>query len=392
MADSTSPVPQVIEGAGAVPMINQINDAASQSMIGGRNAETTSLLTWGYIGGRISGVVRANGTVALTASNTNYVVMKKSDLVVSASTATTNWDDSTDYWRLYSVVTNTTTVTSYADERLGNSGLFGLGAAGAGTVTSVGAAGGIETTTGVAITGAGTIRAAIVQNAQIGTNYTVLADDRFKLVTLSNASPVAVTLPEAVGTFGSGWCAFFKNAGAGTVTITPTTSTIDGGSSLVLTTGQCALVVSNGTNYISAFVASGGGATWGGIGGTLASQTDLQAALDAKAAVGVPQNSQSTAYTLVLSDANKHILHPSADTTARIITIPANSSVAFPVGTAVTFINQNAAGVMTIAITTDTMRLAGAGTTGSRTLAANGMATALKITSTEWIISGTGLT
>ena len=105
----------------------------------------------------------------------------------------------------------------------------------------------------------------------------------------------------------------------------------------------------------------------------------------------IEQNSQSGAYTLVLSDAGKHILHPSADTTARIFTIPANSSVAYPVGTAITFVNQNAAGVVTIAITTDTMRLAGAGTTGSRTLAANGVATALKITSTEWIISGTGI-
>lgn len=106
----------------------------------------------------------------------------------------------------------------------------------------------------------------------------------------------------------------------------------------------------------------------------------------------IEQNSQSGAYTLVFSDANKHILHPSADTTARTFTIPSNSSVAFPVGTAITFVNQNAAGVLTIAITSDTMRLAAAGTTGSRTLAANGMATALKITSTEWIINGTGLT
>ena len=106
----------------------------------------------------------------------------------------------------------------------------------------------------------------------------------------------------------------------------------------------------------------------------------------------IPQNSKSTAYTLVLADAGKHILHPSADTTARTMTIPANSSVAYPIGTALTFVNQASAGVMTIAITADTMRLAGAGTTGSRTLAANGIATALKVTSTEWIISGTGLT
>jgi hypothetical protein len=107
----------------------------------------------------------------------------------------------------------------------------------------------------------------------------------------------------------------------------------------------------------------------------------------------LPQNSQSAAYTLVLADSGKHILHPSADTTARTFTIPANSSVPFPVGTAVTFINENGTGgVVTIAITTDTMRLAGAGTTGSRTLARNGIATAVKITATSWIISGTGLT
>jgi len=108
--------------------------------------------------------------------------------------------------------------------------------------------------------------------------------------------------------------------------------------------------------------------------------------------LNIPQNSQSANYTLVLGDSGEHIFHPSADTTARTWTIPANSSVAFPIGTAVTFINQNSAGVITIAITTDTMRLAGAGTTGNRTLAANGIATAIKIASTEWIISGTGLT
>jgi hypothetical protein len=119
--------------------------------------------------------------------------------------------------------------------------------------------------------------------------------------------------------------------------------------------------------------------------------TTTQAA-DSIGTRGVPQNSQSAAYTLVIEDAGKHILHPSADTTARTFTIPANGSVAFPVGTVVTFVNQNAGGVITIAITTDTMRLAGAGTTGSRTLAANGIATCIKLTSTEWIISGTGLT
>jgi hypothetical protein len=106
----------------------------------------------------------------------------------------------------------------------------------------------------------------------------------------------------------------------------------------------------------------------------------------------IPQNSKSAAYTTVLSDGGKHILHPSADTTARTFTIDSNANVPYPLGTAITFVNQASAGVLTIAITSDTMRLAGAGTTGSRTLAANGTATALKITTTEWIISGVGLT
>jgi len=117
--------------------------------------------------------------------------------------------------------------------------------------------------------------------------------------------------------------------------------------------------------------------------------------VDGTDAVGfrnIPQNSRSAAYTLVLADSGKHIFHPSADTTARTFTIPANSSVAYPIGTAITFINQNGAGVVTIAITTDTMRLSPAGTTGSRTLAANGSATCVKVTSTEWLISGSGLT
>jgi hypothetical protein len=129
--------------------------------------------------------------------------------------------------------------------------------------------------------------------------------------------------------------------------------------------------------------------------GTPASGNLSSCTADGTNAVGyltIPQNSQSAAYTLVLADSGKQIFHPSADTTARTFTIPANSSVAFPIGTAITFINQDSAGVVTIAITTDTMRLAGAGTTGSRTLAANGIATCVKVTSTEWIISGTGLT
>lgn len=104
----------------------------------------------------------------------------------------------------------------------------------------------------------------------------------------------------------------------------------------------------------------------------------------------VPQQSKSAAYTTVLADAGKHILHPTADNNARTFTIDSNANVVYPVGTAITFVNQ--INTVTIAITTDTLVLAGTGATGSRTLAANGIATALKIETQKWVISGTGLT
>jgi hypothetical protein len=106
--------------------------------------------------------------------------------------------------------------------------------------------------------------------------------------------------------------------------------------------------------------------------------------------INTPINSQSAAYTLVLTDAGKTILHPDSDNNARTFTIPANGSVAYPVGTVITFVNMK--NTVTIAITTDTMYLAGPGTTGSRTLAEYGVATAVKLTSTTWLISGNGLT
>ena len=128
--------------------------------------------------------------------------------------------------------------------------------------------------------------------------------------------------------------------------------------------------------------------------GTPSSGTLSSCTVDGTNSVGflnIPQNSQSAAYTLVLADAGKHIFHPSGDANARTYTIPANSSVAYAIGTAITFINMTSQ-VVTIAITTDTMYLSSAGTTGSRSLAQYGSATAIKMTSTTWLISGSGLT
>lgn len=128
--------------------------------------------------------------------------------------------------------------------------------------------------------------------------------------------------------------------------------------------------------------------------GTPASGNLSSCTADGTDAVGfrnIPQNSQSAAYTTVLADAGKHIYHPTGDANARTFTIAANASVAYPIGTCITFINETSQAV-TIAINTDTLVLAGTGSTGSRTLAQYGVATATKVTSTRWYINGTGLT
>lgn len=86
-------------------------------------------------------------------------------------------------------------------------------------------------------------------NPQTGTTYTYVSGDNGKLVTHSNASAIAGTLPQATGSFAAGWWMDVANIGAGTLTITPTTSTINGAATLVLTTGQGCRIISDGTNY-----------------------------------------------------------------------------------------------------------------------------------------------
>jgi hypothetical protein len=106
--------------------------------------------------------------------------------------------------------------------------------------------------------------------------------------------------------------------------------------------------------------------------------------------MGMPQVVVSSGgRTLAATDAGKHIYMTT--TSGQTLTIPANGTVAFPVGTTIVVVNANTIST-SIAITTDTLRLANSTSTGTRTLASNGMCTLLKIASTEWIASGNGLT
>jgi hypothetical protein len=92
------------------------------------------------------------------------------------------------------------------------------------------------------------------QNAGIrnvtGTTDTILATDMGKLVTYNNAGAVAVTLPQATTTgFGAFGRFHILNIGAGTVTVTPTTSTINGGATKAYAQNASGIISSDGTNY-----------------------------------------------------------------------------------------------------------------------------------------------
>jgi len=193
----------------------------------------------------------------------------------------------------------------------------------------------------------------------------------------NTASTTTFTLPSADGTNGQP----LQTNGTGTLSFA-TLPVAGGGTGVTTSTGTGNVVLSTSPTLVTPLL------------GTPTSGILSNCTVDGTDAVGfrnIPFNSQSAAYTAVLADSGKVIFHPSTDANARTFTIPANGSVAYPIGTAITFINMTSQ-VVTIAITTDTMYLSSAGTTGSRSLAQYGSATAIKMTSTTWLISGSGLT
>lgn len=91
-----------------------------------------------------------------------------------------------------------------------------------------------------------------------GTTYTVGSTNQGQLLVCNNSSGIAVSLPQAGVTrnFPNGAKIWVLNEGAGNVTITPTTSTINSAASIVLQPNSAALISSDGTNYWAIVVSS----------------------------------------------------------------------------------------------------------------------------------------
>ena len=97
----------------------------------------------------------------------------------------------------------------------------------------------------------------------------------------------------------------------------------------------------------------------------------------------IPQNAKSSAYVLVIGDAGKHVSISSGGVTV-------NSGI-FSAGDAVSIYNNSSSAQTITQGSSVTLRLAGVGTAGNKTLAAYGLATVLCIASNEFVIAGTGV-
>lgn len=126
-------------------------------------------------------------------------------------------------------------------------------------------------------------------------------------------------------------------------------------------------------------------------GGIISNSTNVFSTAASNYAIGyrqMPQNSQSGAtYTLVLDDEGKSVYL--TGTTTCTVTIPANSSQAFPIGSVLTMINNNS-GALSIN-SSATLQLAN-GNAANRSVATKGMATCIKVATDTWYIIGTGVT
>lgn len=120
MADSTTNLDTILTAQSQKEVTaNSVDDAESPASFGGRHASACTGLTWGYYGGRYrdgSNVTQllANGTIALSASATNYVEFNKTTGLVTANTSAFTSGRTP----LYIAVVGTATVTSYTDQRI----------------------------------------------------------------------------------------------------------------------------------------------------------------------------------------------------------------------------------------------------------------------------------
>ena len=169
-----------------------------------------------------------------------------------------------------------------------------------------------------------------------GTTDTITTADSGGLIVYNNASSIATTISSAsTAGFTTGFSFSVHNSGAGTMTITPASGLINGAASLAIPTKTDCTIASDSTNYQVA-----------------ACTSLITPAVIAAQPAAMAIDTQTTSYTSVLADATSMIYMNCGS--ACNLTVPPNSSVAYPVGTTLQF-EQGGSGALSI--------VAGAGVT-----------------------------
>jgi hypothetical protein len=197
--------------------------------------------------GAWSSTTQYNANDVVTAGNQLYVALQAGTGHAPASSST--------FWTL----TNPATVTSVSAS--GAAPLFTCSVANPTTaaaitctISNAGPFTAYGNATSATAAPAFTLVGAPVSAANTAGTYTIAAADRTSLLTQNSAGASAWTLPQAGSAgFTGNYFVTVRNIGAGTTTITPTTSTINGASSIALTTNQYAQIYSDNTNYYALF-------------------------------------------------------------------------------------------------------------------------------------------
>jgi hypothetical protein len=191
-----------------------------------------------------------------------------------------------------------------------------------------------------------------VRNDVANTANVMFYDASSKEITYGNTISVAGNITGGNVLFGSGIVSGTGNITGGNITTTGLTSTAN-----FSVTGNTATVTS--ANYSIGYL-------------------------------NVPQVSLAANATIALTDSGKHYYSVSASNLS--LTIANNTSVSWPIGTAISIVNANTANILINQGTGVSLYLAGNATAGNRVLATFGMATIMNTAANVWFINGTGLT